>query len=274
METVEIRGIRVAFERRGHGPPLVLLHGGGSDAREWRRQLAALADELTVVAWDAPGCGRSSDPPEGFDLPDYADCLAALLAELGLERAHVAGLSFGGGLALELYRRRPKLLRSLVLVSAYAGWAGSLPAHVVRQRLEAVLRQTEGPPGKGASAWVSDVLAETADRRLRDELAEIVSAARPAGVRTMARAFANADLRDVLPGVEVPTLLIYGERDVRAPLDIARALHAAIPGSRLVVLDGAGHQPNMEAADRFNAELRAFVRSVHAADSAAGAGRD
>ncbi len=61
---------------------------------------------------------------------------------------------------------------------------------------------------------------------------------------------------------------------MRAPLDIARALHAAIPGSRLVVLDGAGHQPNMEAADRFNAELRAFVRSVHAADSAAGAGRD
>jgi hypothetical protein len=85
-------------------PPLVLLHGAVSDSREWRRQLDELSDEFTVMAWDAPGCGRSSDPPETFNLPDYADCLAAFIEEIGLVRPQVLGLSFGSGLALELYR--------------------------------------------------------------------------------------------------------------------------------------------------------------------------
>ena len=84
-----------------------------------------------MVAWDAPGCGRSSDPPETFGMPEYADCLAAFIDALGLERPHVLGLSFGAVLALELYRRHPLVPRTLVLASAYAGWAGSLPAEVV-----------------------------------------------------------------------------------------------------------------------------------------------
>jgi pimeloyl-ACP methyl ester carboxylesterase len=226
------------------------------DSREWRRQL----ESLTVVAWDAPGCGRSSDPPESFRLPDYADCLAGLAAELGVERAHVAGLSFGGGLALELYRRHPALPLTLTLASAYAGWAGSLPPDVVQRRLDLALRQADEPPEELARIWVPDLLTTTAPRELAAELAEIISAARPAGMRAMARAFAEADLRDVLPRIDIPTLLVYGERDVRSPPDVARALHAAIPGSRLVVLDGVGHQVAMEAADRFDAALRSFLR--------------
>jgi pimeloyl-ACP methyl ester carboxylesterase len=127
MEVLHINGLRIAFRRQGAGPPLVLLHGGLSDSRQWRRQLEALSAAFTVVAWDAPGCGQSSDPPEHFRLADYADCLAAWIAALGLERPHVLGLSFGGGLALELYQRHPTVPRTLVLASAYAGWAGSLP---------------------------------------------------------------------------------------------------------------------------------------------------
>ena len=129
-DQIEVEGLRIAFRRRGEGPPLVLLHGGLSDGREWRRQLDRLSDEFTVVAWDAPGCGQSSDPPETFRMPEYADCLAVFIKALGLDRPHVLGLSFGGALALELYRRHPAVPRTLVLVSAYAGWAGSLPAEV------------------------------------------------------------------------------------------------------------------------------------------------
>jgi pimeloyl-ACP methyl ester carboxylesterase len=104
--------------------------------------------KFTVVAWDAPGFGRSSDPPETFRLPDYADCLAAFVDALGLELPHVLGLSFGGGLALELYRRKPALPRTLVLASAYAGWAGSLPTQVVAERLESRLRAAKLPPDR------------------------------------------------------------------------------------------------------------------------------
>src|SRR5262249_32275521 len=127
MDMVQIGGLEVAFERKGDGPALVLLHGGVSDSRGWRRQLENLSDGFTVVAWDGPGCGRSSDPPGRFLMPDYADCLAGLIDALGLVRPHIAGLSFGGTLAIELWRRHPGTPRTLVLASAYTGWAGSLP---------------------------------------------------------------------------------------------------------------------------------------------------
>ena len=95
MDHIEVGGLRVAFERRGEGPPLVLLHGWPTNSREWRRQLDALSDEFTVVAWDAPGAGQSSDPPETFRLADWADCLAAFVEALSLRRPHIAGLSWG-----------------------------------------------------------------------------------------------------------------------------------------------------------------------------------
>lgn len=76
----------------------------GDGRGTWPQQIDALSDEFTLVAWDGPGSGRSSDPPESFRLSDYADCLAGLVNALGLARTHVAGLSFGGALALELYR--------------------------------------------------------------------------------------------------------------------------------------------------------------------------
>src|SRR5262245_12214599 len=97
---VDVSGLRIAFERAGDGPPLVLVHGAVSDRRVWQPQLAALADEFTVVAWDAPGCGQSDDPPESFRLPEYADVLAGLITALEMSPANVVGHSFGGALAL------------------------------------------------------------------------------------------------------------------------------------------------------------------------------
>jgi pimeloyl-ACP methyl ester carboxylesterase len=86
METVEVDGLQIAYERAGSGPVLVLLHGYvGDGPTTWRRQLDGLSDEFTVVAWDAPGAGRSTDPPERFGLDGYADCLAGFLGKLGLE---------------------------------------------------------------------------------------------------------------------------------------------------------------------------------------------
>ncbi len=78
----------------------------------------------------------------------------------------------------------------------------------------------------------------------------------------MARSLGEADLRDVLPRIDVPTLLLYGDEDVRAPMNVAEDLHAAIPGSRLVVIPGVGHMSNVEAGARFNAEVRTFLRSA------------
>ncbi|OLC27370.1 MAG: alpha/beta hydrolase [Actinobacteria bacterium 13_1_20CM_2_65_11] len=264
MREAQVDGLRIAYQRTGKGPPLVLLHGFFADSRVWRRQLGDLADEFDVIAWDTPGCGRSSDPPNTFRMPDYARLLSAFIDGLRLERPHVLGLSFGSTLALELYRQKPGMCRTLVLASAYAGWSGSLPADVVEQRLRKTIPDLDLPAAAVVTIYnVPGLLTESAPRPLVDENAAIMSDFHPAGMKAMTRALAEADLRDVLPRIAVPTLLLYGDQDVRSPLNLGHDLHFQIPGSSLVVIPGAGHLSNVEAADLFNAEVRSFLRSTN-----------
>lgn len=261
IDTIKVGGLHIAFERAGNGPPLVLLHGILADSRVWRRQLDALASDFTVVAWDAPGCGRSSDPPEAFGLPEYADCLAAFIDTLALGRPHVLGLSWGGGLALQLYARRPELPRTLILAASYAGWAGSLAPEVVAERLEACLREAALPPDQFVPGWIPGLLTDRAPKELAEEVVTIMSEFHPMGYRVMARAFAEADLRHVLPSIRVPTLLLYGDIDKRSSLHVGEKLHASVPRSRLVALAGVGHLSNVETPERFNAEVGNFLRA-------------
>jgi pimeloyl-ACP methyl ester carboxylesterase len=262
VEQVDIKGLRIAYERAGEGPPLLLLQGFVGDARStWRRQIDDLSDEFTVVAWDVPGAGRSSDPPESFRLPDYADTLAGFLDTLGLGRVHLVGLSFGGALALEFYRRFPTTVMSLVLAGAYAGWLGSLPSETAEKRLEQSLRASQLPPTEFMATMLPTMFSTAALNDELDEFAASLTEFHPAGFRAMALACA-ADLRDVLPQVDVPTLLLYGDEDVRAPLSVGHALHAAIPNSKLVVMPGVGHVSSVEAAEQFNLEVRRFLRRL------------
>ena len=259
MDAVEVDGLRVAYERRGSGPPLVLLHGILDDARAWRPQLDGLSDAFDVIAWEAPGCGGSDDPPEGFGADDYADCVLGLLDALGVERPHVAGLSWGSGLALELYRRRPDVPRTLILASGYAGWKGSLPPEEVDRRLAQCLAESEMAPEEFVPGWLPGLLTDAAPPGLADEVVTIMSDFHPAGYRAMALAFADLDLRPVLPTVTVPTLLLWGELDARSPVPVAEAMHAQLPRSELVLLDGVGHFTNLEAPDRWNDAVRRFL---------------
>jgi len=262
MEMTEVGGLRVAYDRAGAGPPVVLLHGYVGDGPvTWRRQFEGLCGEFTVVAWDAPGAGGSSDPPESFGMAGYADCLAGFVGRLGLERPHVAGLSFGGALALEFCRRHPAIPRTLTLVSAYAGWGGSLPADVAEQRLQQALVLADLPPDEFAGTLLSTMFAKATPPEDVDDFGASMLAFHPAGFRAMARASAE-DLRGALPGINVPTLLVYGDQDVRAPLTVAEDLRAAIPGSTLVVLPGTGHLCNIEAPEAFNEAVRNFLHTA------------
>jgi pimeloyl-ACP methyl ester carboxylesterase len=259
MDQVEVDGLRIAYTRAGAGPPLILLHGYVGDATAtWRSQLDGLSDQFTVVAWDAPGAGGSADPPEPFGLNNYADCLAGFIRRLGVERPHVVGLSFGGILALELHRRHPTLARTLTLASAYAGWGGSLPAEVARQRLRQALRLAELSPEEFVARLLPTMFSPaTPPEAVRGFRASML-AFHPAGFRAMARASAG-DLREALLHIDVPTLLLYGDKDVRAPMRVAEDLHAAISHSTLTVLPEAGHACNIEAAEAFNRAVREFL---------------
>ncbi|MGH2705923.1 MAG: alpha/beta fold hydrolase [Actinomycetota bacterium] len=262
MDRVEVEGLTIAYERAGAGPALVLLHGFVGDSREWRRQVDALSDAFTVVAWDAPGAGRSSDPPESFRMPDYADCLALFVEALRLEHPNVVGLSFGGALALELYRRHPAVPSTLVIAGGYAGWPGSLPAEVWERRLAVSLQVSELPGDQFAEAMLPTLFSESAPADRVDEFAGIMSEFHPGGFRAMAWSTAETNLRDVLGRIEIPTLLVYGDADVRASPVVGEDLHAAIPGSKLTVLPAVGHMMNVEAAEQLNDEIRSFLLEV------------
>lgn len=263
MDHVEIGGLRIAYERAGSGPPLVLVHGYvGDGPTTWRHQLDDLSRDFTVVAWDAPGAGQSSDPPESFGVADYGDCLASFVTTLKLEHPHIAGLSFGGALALALYDRHPALPKTLILASAYAGWRGSLPPEVAEARLTQAMRLAELSPTELVDTLLPTMFASPVAPADVAAFRASMASFHPTGFRALARASAE-DLGHVPSKVAIPTLVVCGSRDERAPLPVAEALRVAIPNATLVVLDGVGHACNIEAPERFNAEVRAFLGRWH-----------
>lgn len=257
VAVVRAKGLEIAYERAGEGELVVFVHGAAEDGRVWRPQLAGLADEFTVVAWDEPGAGRSSDVPDDFGLADYADCLAALIEALELGPAHVAGVSWGGTVVQELYRRHPERVATLMLIDTYAGWKGSLSEDEVATRVEAV-SQMLAVTGEEFDPTLPGLFAGDPPGEFVPLLEEIAADVRPESVRTQATIMARTDQRDLLPRIAVPTLLIWGELDARSPLGIARQFERAIPDAELVVIQGAGHASQLERPERVNEAIREF----------------
>ncbi len=259
VQVVQASGLEVAYERVGEGTPLVFVHGAAVDGRMWQPQLA-LADEFTVAVWDEPGAGRSSDVPAEFGLADYADCLAALIDALALGPAHVAGLSWGGTVVLELYRHHPDLVATLILADTYAGWKGSLPEEKVRARVAGVRQMLAAAPEEFDPVFPG-LFAGDAPAEFVALLADMAADVRPESLGTQLFVMAEVDQRDLLPRIAVPTLLIWGELDARSPLSVAHQFEQAIPDTKLTVIPEAGHVSNLEQPERFNEAVREFCRA-------------
>jgi pimeloyl-ACP methyl ester carboxylesterase len=260
VSVLRANGLEIAYERVGEGPPVILVHGAAEDGRAWRPQLAALADEFTVVAWDEPGAGRSSDLPPGFGLPDYASCLATLIEALALGPAHVAGLSWGGTVVQELYRHDPGLVATLILADTYAGWKGSLPEDEVRARV-AHAREMLAASEEEFDPTLPGLFAGDPPVEFVPLLEQMAADVRPANLGRQLLVMAEADQRDLLPSIAAPTLLIWGELDARSPLRIARQLEQSIPDTSLVVIPDCGHLSSLERPERFNKAVREFCRT-------------
>ena len=262
MDHVDVDGMRIAYQRAGSGPVLVMLHGAPTDSRTWQWMLPDLARDHTVIAWDAPGFGESSDIDDGWRASQFADALAAFVAALGLERPHVVGHSFGTMVALSLFRHHPKVPASLVLIGGYAGWAGSLPPKEVARRLKMFLGMAalgDAFDPKSYPGLFSERIPPDREAVLAAMMRENI---RPPTVRAAGHIGAETDLRPVLPTVDVPTLVLHGAADARSPLANAEALHAAISTSQLVVLPGLGHACVVEDPETCAAEIRRFVTTV------------
>lgn len=259
MDAVEVNGLRLACRRAGQGRMVLFVHGGAEDSRTWSLQLEALSDEFTVVAWDEPGAGESDDIPATFSLAEYADSLAGLARAVADEPVCLVGLSWGTTVILELYRRHPEVVRSMVLADAYAGWLGSLGPEEAAARLAAVRRAVSDPEADGDP--MPGLFAGQPPGHVVDLLAAMAAGVRPASALAAATAMARADLSDVLPQVAVPVQLVWGALDARSPLAVAHAFERRIPHAELAVIPDCGHCSHLEAPAAFTDVVRRFLRA-------------
>ncbi len=258
---ITVGSMTIGYDRAGEGLSLVLMHGIGANAAQFRAQMADLSDAFDVIAWDAPGYGRSSDPPGDWTMAEYADTLAGFLDALGIEKAHLLGQSWGGVLAQQFYGQYGDRVRSLILSDTTLG--GDAARSDTDTRLQARLRAADTmTPAAFAHARAPQLLAPNAPPALLHEVEAVLAQIHPEGFRTAAIALAHADTRAILPRIMVPTLVLCGELDqVTRPM-VGTRLLSEIPGARIVEFADAGHLANQEQPDRYNATVRDFLRTV------------
>lgn len=248
-------GLRLAYRRAGRGPVVMFVHGGGEDSRAWSPQFDALSKAFTVIAWDEPGAGGSDDVPAGFGLSDYSDSLAGIIRALAVSPTTLVGLSWGVTVILELYRRHPVIVRSMVLADGYAGWRGSLGGEEADARLAGVRDQ----PEERFDPTLPGLFAGDPPAKFVPLLETMAADVRRHSMLTALTAMARADLTDVLPTIQVSTQLIWGALDVRSPLSVAYEFERQIPGANLAVIPDCGHVSNLEAPQAFSDIVREFL---------------
>ena len=250
--TLEVSGVRVYCQRRGQGPPLLLLHAEDA-ASQWRPFHALLARQFEVILPDHPGFGRSEALPWLRGMPDLVYWYLDFLDQLGLERVHVVGESFGGWLAATLAVVYSHRLERLVLI----GPAGVKPRGVSVPDLFAMspaewAATTLHAPERVAAGSAERPNRATLERQLRDKA-------------TLARLAWNPYLHDPqlphwLHRVRVPTLLIWGRYDRLLPPALADHWLRRLPDARLVTIEAAGHFPQIERPDVVAATVSDFLQ--------------
>ena len=222
-----VNGRNIHCLKAGVGPPVVLVHGGASDSRDWLDTLASLSGRYTFYAPDLIGFGQSDRDAKGYQLPDFSDFLLGLIAELRLERPALVGHSFGGRVCLDAALKSPDRVGRLVIVDTSGlgkmSWLGSF-LFTFFWALRAVMRRRQPFPRFLAKKGVD--YNNVSDATLR--------------------------------GLKTPTLIVWKRCDPYMPLKIARRAARLITGSKLVVIPGYGHAPNKADREEFNKSLVEF----------------
>lgn len=256
MPALELNGETISFERAGAGPPVLLLHSLGTNASLWSVVLTALSDRFAIVAMDCRGHGRSSNRG-GFSVTAITRDGLALMAALGHERFHVVGCSMGGLFAVAVQAAAPDRVLSLALAGAYATVGAAGPPRIVATReLLATLSMAEF-----GRRYAEDTVITTAlEPRTLVENA-IAAMTREDYMETL-EAILTADVSPILAGIAVPTLVLVGTEDRRAPPEVARRLADSIPGAVFRQIDGAGHLAMLDEPEAFVRELELFLSSA------------
>jgi len=238
------------------GEGVIFVHGVGSSAAIWDYQLPAFGERYRAAAIDLRGNGAGADvEPAAITREGFVEDVLAVADALGFERFHFVGCSLGGVVGFELWRAVPQRLRSLVFVGSFAAYPNAQA--YAQGVVDAVTR-----------AGSMDVFARERAAKLglppqrQDETVRQMAAKRVDSYIASTWATWTGDYRALLKSIDVPTLVIYGERDAIAPRELSEEIAAGIPGARLEMIPNAGHVTNADAPDTFNALVLEFLASV------------
>jgi pimeloyl-ACP methyl ester carboxylesterase len=261
-----LAGRRIRFVRAGSGPPLVLIHGLASSLYTWQAALPRLASRYQVIALDLPGFGGSEQPPD-LAFEDLVATVAALLEALELESSSLVGNSLGGATAAAVAARWPERVRALVLIDA-AGFQHGLddaPA-LVRYSLWLPPALVEWLPLRRpftrlALEQVFHDDSKVTGERVEEYLAPLLRPGALASFRSLlsARPEDLARMREGLPEISAPTLVVWGSEDAWIPASHAERFRAAIPEARVERLPGCGHMPQEECPEALLSVLELFL---------------
>lgn len=238
------------------GPVILFVHGVGSTAAIWDRQLSAFSSAYRCLAVELRGNGvpKPDAPPESITREGFTDDVLAAADAAGAERFHFVGCSLGGVVGFELWKRAPHRLQSLTFVGSFAAYpnAAAYVESVVESvraagSMDVFARERARKLGMPAGVRTDETIAQMACKRVDSYIAST-------------RATWTGDFRPLLATITVPTLVIYGEKDAVAPAALSEEIARGIPGARLERIAGAGHVTNADAPERFNDLLQSFLQ--------------
>ena len=246
---------------------LVFLHGFPFDRMLFHSSCLPLIDAYSVLIPDLPGFGESSffseDAPTQFTMDAYADGLACLFSDLRIEKAVLCGLSMGGYIAMQFFRRYPQLLSGLVFCDTR-----SIPdsRETVKKRLDLADTAYQIGTATLAESMIPKLLSTNSQRYRENErfLFDMIARQRPSGIAAAARGMAlRDDSTPYLSEISVPTLVVGGEDDQISPPEAMTELASRIPGSELVLIKNAGHLPPLENPIAFENKVRCFADRIY-----------
>lgn len=258
MASIDTARGRIGYIEAGSGgtTPIVFLHGVGSDKSVWAPQLTHFGKSRRAVAFDYPGYGES-EFVEGATRDDYAASIFAAMDALGIERAHICGLSLGGVIAIAMNAAAPKRCASLIIADSFAVHPDGQGIHDRSFAASQAMTMREL-----AEARTDVLLGRATTSALRAEVIDTMASIEPAAFRLGVVAVWLADQRDRAAAIDVPTLILVGDEDIVTPPALSKELNRLIPGSRLEVIPEAGHLTNAEQPEPFNSAVESFLSEL------------
>ncbi|MGH2819449.1 MAG: alpha/beta fold hydrolase [Actinomycetota bacterium] len=265
MPIASLGPLRIHYQSRGEGFPVLGIMGFALDQRFWAAQIPAITGAHRFITFDNRGIGRSSGPPAGT-IEDMAADAGGLLDHLGIDRAIVVGASMGGAIAQRLALAHPERVQALVLAVTWAR-----PIEFMRRQSELARSLIEAGGAQdlvdASLLWMFtprffEIGGETIDRMVRGFMAESgPEAADPAVLNAQLDAIGKHDCLAALGSISCPTLVAGGRMDMMVPCFASEEIAAAVPGARLATFE-TGHGLMIEEMDAFNARLTDFLREV------------